>query len=147
MTKVRGFTLIELVIVMIIATILVALALSAYQKSVRKSRRYDAVSAISNIQTLEQRYRASHATFGALTAIGTGLIDSTGKYYKLTLDTPPLTGACGVGTMSSFNSYKVTAAPTPGSPQAADTGCATMVLTNLCGVITKTSTGGDTCWP
>jgi type IV pilus assembly protein PilE len=146
MTKVRGFTLLELVIVMIIVAVLAAVAFAAYTKQMRKSRRYDAVTAISNMQTLQQRWRASHATFGTLANLGfADPAPSPGGYYSLTMQTPPSAGACGVGTMSDFNSYKITA--TAVARQAEDTGCATFVLTNLCGVITKTSTGGDTCWP
>ena len=145
MQKVRGFTLIELVIVMLVAVLLTTLAVSAYSKQARKSHRYDAVTAITNIMALQQRWRASHATYGTLAQVGTGLGTSTGGYYTLTMETPPSSGSCTVGTKSNFNSFRITATPT--SSQASDTGCATMVLTNMCGVITKTSTGGDTCWP
>jgi type IV pilus assembly protein PilE len=145
MRKVRGFTLLELVITMVVALVLTTVAVSAYSKQARKSHRYDAVTAITNIMALQQRWRASHATFGSLSDVGTGLGTSTGGYYTLAMETPPSTGACTVGTKSNFNSYRITATAT--GSQASDTGCATLVLTNLCGVISKTSTGGDTCWP
>jgi type IV pilus assembly protein PilE len=144
MRKVRGFTLIELTIVMVVAVILTVVAVSAYSKQARKSRRYDAVSAIATTQGLQQRYRASHATFGSMSDIGAPTT-STGGMYTISMATPPSSGSCVVGTKANYNSYEITATAT--SSQAADTGCATFVLTNLCGIVTKTSTGGDTCWP
>lgn len=42
----RGFTLIEVMIAVVIVAILVAVALPAYQNSIRKSRRSEAFAAL-----------------------------------------------------------------------------------------------------
>jgi type IV pilus assembly protein PilE len=147
MKKVRGFTLIELMIVLAVAVVLATVAVSAYSKQARRSHRYDAAAAIAKVHVAQQKYRINHATYAAdyATLGDTTLSESPGKYYDITMVVPPAAGTCTSGTRSNFNSYQITAT-TKGS-QTPDTGCATFVLTNLCGVITKTSTGGDTCWP
>ena len=147
MKKVRGFTLIELMIVLAVAVILTTVAVSAYSKQARRSHRYDGAMAVASVHANEQKYRFNHAKFGTLPEMGLGAspYKSIGGYYDVTVELPPGSGSCAVGTKSDKNSYKIIA--TAIGDQAKDTGCATMVLTNLCGVITKTSTGGDTCWP
>jgi type IV pilus assembly protein PilE len=52
----RGFTLIELVVTMIIIAILAAIAIPGYINYVRKGRRTDAKSALLDMASLEERY-------------------------------------------------------------------------------------------
>src|SRR5690242_15446663 len=59
-----GFTLIELLIVVVVASILMAIALPSYQNQIRKSRRADAVNAITAVQLAQEKYRASNTTYG-----------------------------------------------------------------------------------
>lgn len=59
----RGFTLVELMIVLAIAGILAMVALPAYQDMVRKGRRADAVEKLTAIQQAQERYRANNASY------------------------------------------------------------------------------------
>src|SRR5271168_3439314 len=51
-----GFSLVELLITMVIASILFAIAMPAYQSYVRQSRRTEAKSALLDLASLEERY-------------------------------------------------------------------------------------------
>ncbi|WP_318190944.1 type IV pilin protein [Marinihelvus fidelis] len=79
----KGFTLIELMIVLAVVAILVALALPSYRDQVRKSRRADAESALlSAAQVLER-------CFTRLNTYSTGCPDPSGLsengYYNVTV--------------------------------------------------------------
>ena len=55
----KGFTLVELMIVMSIIAILAAIAYPSYTDYVRKSRRADAQAALANVQLAQQKLRSS----------------------------------------------------------------------------------------
>ena len=86
----KGFTIIELMIVLAIVAILVALALPSFQDVVRKSRRSDAMNAILNIHLAQERHRVNNVTYGTLSelgmvAAGVEKLASPDGYYVLTI--------------------------------------------------------------
>jgi type IV pilus assembly protein PilE len=72
MKKARGFTLIELMVVVIVIAILAAIAIPSYLNQTRKSRRNAAESAMQQIALLEERYRADCSTFCDASTTPTG---------------------------------------------------------------------------
>jgi len=134
----KGFTLIELMIVLAIVAILVALALPSFQDTVRKSRRSDAMNGILNIHLAQERYRANNATYG--TALQLELIANAGDdlfspdgHYKLTISD------------TSFKEYIILGTAQGG--QASDS-CGDFKLRFFEGGITKTTNKGvpSMCW-
>lgn len=68
---VRGFTLIELMIVVAVVAILAAVALPAYNDQVRKAHRAEARSALQQVTLLEEKWRADNPSYGSYGSTGT----------------------------------------------------------------------------
>jgi type IV pilus assembly protein PilE len=128
-----GFTLIELMIVMAIAAILAAIALPAYQSSVRKGRRSDAIDATAAVQLAQERWRANNPSYSTeiVDELNLGTTLSKSGYYQLSLS-----DASGTG-------YTLTATAVTGKGQENDSGCSTLTLTVTNGSATHADAG---CW-
>lgn len=136
MKRVKGFTLIELMIVVLVIAILAGLALSSYNKQVRKSRRAEAKQIVADIGLRQEKWRSNHANYlgtdsvaADKTAFGT---IPTGAYYTISITTVLAPAA-----------YTLTAVPK--GDQLNDT-CGTLTWTYNAGVVTKSSTAGSDCW-
>ena len=143
----RGFTLVELVIVMLVAAVLTAIAVPMYLNQVRESRRTDARSALLDLAGREERYFATNSAYSSdstqlgYTAAGDTWPQTVGSgYYQI--GTPNITA----GAAGTPPTYSITATPVAGSPQAADAACASLTVTSA-GAETSTGTGtASTCW-
>lgn len=81
----RGFSLIELMVVVVIAGILAAVAYPAYTSHVQRGRRADAMAVLTAVVQAQERYRANNATYAATaSALGVDVSQLT-QIYSLTL--------------------------------------------------------------
>ncbi|MGH8030410.1 MAG: type IV pilin protein [Arenimonas sp.] len=146
MKKQLGFTLLELMVVVAVIAILAAIALTSYRNQLIKSKRAEGKQVVSDYALRLEKWRLNNATYTSTLANINGVSPSPSGYYTIALSTPT-GGNCPNTTnaIGSANSFRITA--TAAGDQADDTKCATMVLSSICGTVSKTSTpAGNTCW-
>jgi type IV pilus assembly protein PilE len=77
----RGFTFVEVLSACTIAGVLASVALPAWQGSVTRSRRADAVNTLARVQAAQERHRATHGRYAAdLAALQLGAQSEQGLY-------------------------------------------------------------------
>jgi type IV pilus assembly protein PilE len=135
MKKARGFTLLELMIVVAIIALLAAIAYPIYTKQTRKARRAEARRAIAELALREERYRIDHAAYGDCGAI---LTPTTCGNYNGGLKNYTV----AVGATLNATDYTLTA--TPKGDQAKDA-CGTFTWAWSSGTATKSPTT-EGCW-
>ncbi|HEY4339995.1 MAG TPA: type IV pilin protein [Steroidobacteraceae bacterium] len=151
-SRIAGFTLIELMVVVVIIAILASIAVPAYTGSVRKSRRTEAKTALADLASREERYFATQNLYSASpTALqyGTGSWPvAVGTYYSISSVT--VTQAAASATTTTPGTYVLQITPSAGSPQISDTACQTFQLDQTGKQTSLDSGGADstaTCWP
>ncbi len=131
--KIQGFTLIEIVIVLAIIGILAAVAIPSYQGSIQKSRRSDAIAAVTAAAAQQERWYFQFSGYtDNVENIGgdNGVLESPEKYYQVAISNNVGVGGCVGGGSVKFNCFTVTATPVAGKTQTADTDCASFTLTH-----------------
>jgi type IV pilus assembly protein PilE len=163
-----GFTLIELMAVVVIVGILVAIAYPSFMAQVRKSRRAEAVSAISSVAQSQERWRANNATYNTVLtgANSLNVPNPNSGYYTLGVASPGTDGSgavpdcdpsAAVALATDRDSYSVVA--TAAGRQANDTACSFMKMSWACGTLryyagpvlasladSATSAAAQQCW-
>lgn len=136
----RGFTLIELMIVVLVIAILAAIAIPSYLRQVRHSRRSDAIAQINTIALAEEQWRTNcpnYAQYGGaacLTGNPTFMPKPSRLFYTFN----------DISNLSA-TSYTITATPT--GDQANDsqfgTPCPSLSYAVNNGAVTKSPSA---CW-
>jgi type IV pilus assembly protein PilE len=146
--KSAGFTLIELMVTIVIATILISVAIPAYTSQMRKSRRTEARSALLDLASREERYSSTNTVYTSTPASlgysGTFPIIVGSGYYQVSVCVnTALPCAADAGTGSVF---LLTA--TPVGPQAGDSQCGSFTVdsTGSQQVTGTASATPSSCW-
>ena len=131
--RIKGFTLVELMIGLIIVAVLVSLALPSFRDTLRKSRRSDAMNSIMDLHLSQERHRVNNPMYGDLAELGKAdPLPSSDGHYELDI------------TVHTATNYTIVAAAQ--NDQANDS-CGDFTLAFTAGVITKTADGtDDLCW-
>jgi type IV pilus assembly protein PilE len=151
--RIAGFTLVELMIVVVIATILLSIAVPSYMSQIRESRRTDARTALLDLAGREESYNATMNTYTTAAAnLGyTAFPQSIGSgYYTITVS---CVAAFGAGLACDPNpnaptgpSYYLTATPVAGTSQASDTQCTSFSVDSQGNQFSTGTAPSTTCW-
>lgn len=126
----KGFTLIELMIVVAIIAILASVSFSQYAAYGERARRAEARAALLDAAALQERYYSDNNQFAALATVGIST-STENNYYTLSM------------SLDDANNQSFTLTATPVN---ADADCATLTFTNA-GAKGFTGSGSlDTCW-
>ncbi len=133
--KEKGYTLIEILIVLVMVSILAAIALPTYTDYVQEGRRIDAKTDLLNGVMAQEHYRSKNTTYGSTAQILNGATTTRQGYYVMDISNNTATG------------YVITATATADGGQADDdegvTSCS--VLTVAVSGLTTTQTPAA-CW-
>ena len=145
MKRQRGFTLIELMIVVAIVAIIASIAYPSYQAQVLKTRRADAHASLTDISARLERFMAQRNRYtDNFGPAGLGLegADSTSTLSNDDFYTMTIVDCDGSAIDANSSCYRINAAAR--GAQINDTNCATITL-NSAGLKSGT-TAGDACW-
>jgi type IV pilus assembly protein PilE len=136
--KQRGFTLIELMIVVAILGVLASIALPAYQQNVRSGARSEAQSLLVQVAASQERFYSDNNSYSTnanpLASPAEATVTSERGFYQVAV------AACGGGTIATC----FVATATPQGNQTADS-CTTLTITNT-GLKGATGDSAANCW-
>jgi len=140
----RGFTLIEVMIVVAILGVIAAIAFPSYMESVRKSRRADAKSALMAASQAMEKYFTEHQAYYVTATQQATLGSNAADVYPTTSPDGYYTLSFSVGPTAS--AYSLQAAPTAGKGQTSDK-CGTFSINQLGAKgVSGGSLNAATCW-
>jgi type IV pilus assembly protein PilE len=133
MKKSKGFTLLELMVVVAIIALLAAISYPIFTSQMRKARRAEARQVLADLALKQEKWRVDHAPYGTCNDLVTNCttFNTTLSYYTVSVTFPTATG------------FVLTAAPK--GKQTKDTTCGSFVWTVTNGSAAKTPTTAG-CW-
>lgn len=150
-TRLAGFTLIELVIVIVIVSVLASIALPAYQESMRKGRRADAKTGLMDAANRQERFMLDRSAYTKdMKNLGFGddpMISEEG-YYSIDVDETATASLCGYAFDPNDNAppcYVLSATPVAGGAQADDARCTKFILDSS-GARQAEGSAAAECW-
>ena len=150
-TRLAGFTLIELVIVIVIVSVLAAIALPAYQDSMRKGRRADAKAALMDAANRQERFMLDRSAYTRdMKNLGFGddpMVSGEG-YYNIDVDETATATLCGYAFDPNDNArpcFVLTATPVSGRAQDDDDRCTKFILDSS-GARWAEGSAASECW-
>jgi type IV pilus assembly protein PilE len=133
-SHIAGFTLVELMVTIVIATILLSIAIPAYTSQIRKSRRTEAKTTLLDLAGREERFfSTSNAYTNSAQSLGYG---SSGTVSSMSVGSGYYTI-----TVTAVAANPGTTPPTPPSFSVTATAAGSQQADTLCYTFTVDSTG------
>ena len=103
MSHQKGFTLIELMIVVFIIGILASIAYPSYRDYVRQSRRADAIQALYSIQLAQEKHRLINTSYADEASLDDFSSNTESGYYKISIDPSSVTATNFLAVAEALN--------------------------------------------
>jgi type IV pilus assembly protein PilE len=140
----RGFSLIELMIVMAIVAILAGVTYPSYRESVRKAKRAEGRAALTQLMQQQERYYSQRSSYIAFSSSSVDANETQFKWYSAESAKKSAYEISGAACAGEGIDNCIVLTATPGTSKV-DSG-----YTDLkCGALTLSSTGRkspDGCW-
>lgn len=152
-----GFTLVELMVVVVIATILLSIAVPSYMQQMRQSRRTEAKTALLDLAGREERFFSTMINGANYSSVPTDLgyagpwpMRVGSNYYQVSVCAPAANPCNGI-TLTMPNvppapSYVIVAAPVAGTSQVNDNQCLIFGVDSVGAQYATGSSGAPYCW-
>ena len=132
MSRSKGFSLIELMVVVAIIAILAGIAVPSYVSHTTKARRVAAIACIGEISQFMERYRTVKMSYAGAVMPGVSCVDETSSSYSYVLDVAVNGG-----------NFSITASP-QGSQASNDHSCGALSIDST--GVKKSSVSGKGCF-
>ncbi|CAN5286106.1 N/A [soil metagenome] len=137
MKRMRGFSLIELMIALVIVAIVAAIAIPGYRSYVMRTNRGDATAALLRIAAAQEKFYLQNNTYTANLddppPAGLGIPATANGYYDLSIEQADTAG------------FTATATAIAGGAQADDAECQTFTISEQ-GVRDSAPAEAEVCW-
>ncbi len=137
--RTKGFSLVELIIVIAIIGLLAAVAIPSYNSYMLQSRRVDATSFLIEVASEQVRFYSEYNRYSdKMSELGFGAADTAESdegFYTVTIT-----------TADNNSRYSATAAPMAGSPQLKDVECANFTLNSSAQRTVSGTSTAESCW-
>lgn len=133
----RGFTLIELMIVVTIIGLLAAVAIPGYGQYVRRAHRSEGMATLSALAAAQEKYYLSNNSYTTVLADLKIAATTEHGYYDIKI------------TAADASGFTATAAPGATSPQLEDEDCQVFTINSAGSRTAKSASSADTsstCW-
>ena len=143
--RAAGFTLMELMIVLVIVALLAAIAVPSYSSYVIRSKRTDATAALLKVAAAQEKFFLQNNTYTTALATsppaGLGITGTDGGYYTLAITAPD--AACPITAC-----WVATATPVGTLSQGRDKDCTVFQINSLGQKVAKKGATDNTknCW-
>ncbi len=146
----KGFTLIEMMIVVGLIGIISAIAIPSYMSYVQKGKRADAKVELMRLAQMQESYFVQNLSYAKDLTTGAGGLGLgatvTSEQNEYTISITPTPGGCTGTTATPCTGYTLTA--NPAGSQAGDKACLGFTLTNTGarGVSPAATDTARNCW-
>lgn len=143
----KGFSLVELLIVIVIIGIIAAFAYPSYRNHIVRTHRSDAIKALTTLSINQERFLALNNSYSN-SASELGMTTSPDGYYELKVFYGRWSGSdCSTASDDTSNTrrYTLMAIPVAGKSQAEDTDCGCLYIDDIG---SQQAAGNNTarCW-
>jgi type IV pilus assembly protein PilE len=140
--RMKGFTLIELMIVIVVIAVLGSIAVPSYRSYILRTHRVEAKTALLNLAAAQEKFYLQNNTYATNAQLATAPPNGLG----MTATTENGWYTIAIANGASATTFSATATAAAG--QVDDSACATFTI-NALGVKSATKQGGGTstaCW-